>query len=83
MRTAAAHELARQTSDRVSMLKVDHLRLVRQINGSYASMCEFNDWVQNKSDEDWIEITGLHGSTSIVLYALLVFFSALTGILPV
>ena len=81
MRTAAAHELARQASDRVSMLEVDHSRLVRQLDGRYASLCEFNDWVQNKSDEDWIEITGLFGV--MVKVAMLTFISSPMGVLPV
>ena len=58
VRTAAAHELARQTSDRVSMLESDHSRMVIQVDNRHASLSEFNDWVMNKSEEDWLEITG-------------------------
>ena len=58
VRTAAAHEMARQATDRLSMLESDHSRLVNQVDARFAVLSEFNDWVLNKSEEDWIEITG-------------------------
>ena len=58
VRASAAHELARQTHDRVALLECDHSRLASQVDTRYAAAQEFEDFVTNKSDEDWIEITG-------------------------
>ena len=51
-------ELARQTHDRVSLLETDHSRLAKATDSRFASSSEFDDWVLNRSEEDWIEISG-------------------------
>ena len=57
-RTNAAYELAREANDRVSLLEHDHYRLSGQSDSRFAANAEFNDWVVNRSEEDWIEISG-------------------------
>ena len=58
VRTSSAYELARQAHDRVSLLEVGHQRLVAETDTRFASSSEFDDWVLNRSEEDWIEISG-------------------------
>ena len=58
-RVSHALEVARQTQDRVSLLENDHSRLVGQVDSRYAAGQEFEDYMLNKAEEDWIEITGL------------------------
>ena len=57
-RTTVALEVARQTQDRVSLLENDHARLSGQSDLRFAASQEFEDFLQNRSEEDWIEITG-------------------------
>ena len=57
-RTTQAFELARQAHDRVSLLEHGHHRLFDQSEFRFAVNAEFNDWVVNRSEEDWIEISG-------------------------
>ena len=57
-RTTYALEVARQTNDRVCLLENDHSRLSAQSDARYASSQEFDDFLLNRSEEDWIEITG-------------------------
>ena len=55
---SAIHEVTRQTQDRLVFLEVDHSRLAGQVDARYAENQEFEDFVQNRSEEDWLEITG-------------------------
>ena len=52
-------ETARANRDRITLLEHDHVRLSRQIDLKVAYDSEFNDWVTNRSEEDWVNITGL------------------------
>ena len=58
VRTAFALESARQAQDRVGLLETDHHRLSQVTDVRYAAAQEFEDYMMNRSDEDWIEITG-------------------------
>ena len=51
--------MASQTQDRVSLLENSHFRLADKFDSRYASSQEFEDFMMNKSEEDWIEITGI------------------------
>ena len=55
---SATYELARHTQDRVALLETGHSQFVRQSDDRYASSQEFEDFMQNRSEEDWIEISG-------------------------
>jgi hypothetical protein len=50
---------ARETQDRLSYLENDHSRLAKVVDTKIAENAEFDDWVTNRSEEDWIVITGL------------------------
>jgi len=52
-------ELARQNQDRIIYLERDHSRLVSVVDDKLATSAEFDDWTLNRSEEDWIVITGL------------------------
>ena len=54
-----AYEAARQAQDRVALLESDHSRLSHQVDTQYAASQEFEDFMLNRSNEDWIEITGI------------------------
>ena len=41
------------------MLEVDHFRLASQVNKKSAADAEFNEWVLNRSEENWLTIAGL------------------------
>ena len=58
LRTAYALESARQAQDRVGLLETDHHRLNHVSDVRYAAAQEFEDFMMNRSDEDWVEITG-------------------------
>ena len=51
-------EMARETRDRVCMLESDHSRLSGQVDSRFASSQEFEDFLLNRAEEDWVEITG-------------------------
>ena len=57
-RVVAAYELARHAQDRVSLLEQDHSRFVSKSDSRHAVSAEFDDWVLNRSEEDWLEISG-------------------------
>ena len=57
-RTGAALELARQAHDRVSLLEHGHTRLSNEVDSRFAASSEFDDWVTNRAEEDWLEISG-------------------------
>ena len=57
-RALSTCESARRTNDRLTLLECDHSRLVVQTDARFAESQEFEDFVQNRSEEDWIEITG-------------------------
>jgi hypothetical protein len=56
---AIGSELARQTSDRLTYLESDHCRLVKVVDTKLAESSEFDDYMLNRSEEDWLVITGL------------------------
>ena len=58
VRTSRALEVARHAQDRVCLLEGDHARLAHQSDARHAANQEFEDYVLNRSDEDWLEITG-------------------------
>ena len=58
-RTAFALETARQAQDRVGLLECDHSRLSRQTDVRFAAAQEFEDFMLNRADEDWVEVTGM------------------------
>lgn len=51
-------ELARQNQDRIIYIEQDQRRLTKLVDDKLATSAEFDDWTQNRSDEDWIVITG-------------------------
>ena len=51
--------MARETRDRVCLLESDHSRLSGQVDSRYASSQEFEDFLLNRAEEDWVEITGI------------------------
>ena len=55
---SATCEFARQTRDRLTFLEIGHSQLVRQVDDRYAASQEFEDFIQNRSEEDWVEVTG-------------------------
>ena len=52
-------ETSRSNRDRIVMLEVDHFRLASQVNKKTAADAEFNEWVLNRSEEDWLTVAGL------------------------
>ena len=52
-------ESSRSNMDRIVLLEHDHSRLVDQVNDKVAADAEFSDWMTNKTDEDWLTISGL------------------------
>ena len=57
-RVSYAIEMSRLTQDRVALLENDHSRLIGQVDSRFAAGQEFEDYMLNKAEEDWIEITG-------------------------
>ena len=58
-------ESSRSNTDRIVLLEHDHSRLVGQVNDKIAADAEFDDWMTNRSDEDWLTISGLPRLTSV------------------
>ena len=56
---ALVQEQVRHHEDRMTYLENSHSGLQRQVCRKVAVDAEFDDWTQNKSDEDWIVIRGL------------------------
>ena len=52
-------ETSRSNRDRIVMLEIDHFRLTSQVNKKSAADAEFNEWVLNRSEENWLTIAGL------------------------
>ena len=52
-------EGVRSTDDRVSYLEQRHVHLLGRMNHKVAVDAEFDDWVTNKSEEDWLVIQRL------------------------
>ena len=52
-------EAVRQNIDRVAYLENRHGGLQRQVDVKTAQDAEFSDWMINRSEEDWMVITGL------------------------
>ena len=52
-------EQVRHHEDRMSYLESRHGSLQRQVSFKVAIDSEFDDWVTNRSDEDWFSISGL------------------------
>ena len=52
-------ESTRANNDRIVMLEHEHSRLVGQVNDKIATDAEFDDWMTNRADEDWLTISGL------------------------
>ena len=55
----SVEESVRQCKDRVSYLENRHGGLQRQVDFKSAQDAEFSDWMINRSEEDWMVITGL------------------------
>ena len=58
-------ESVRQHDDRMAYLENRHNRLLDVTNLKAAVDAEFNDWVTNRSEEDWFTISGLKRLTQI------------------
>ena len=58
-RLGHVQEVGRQHGDRLTFLECRHVKLNSRFNLKFAADQEFNDWVSNRADEDWINITGL------------------------
>lgn len=54
-----ARESIRALDDRVSYLEHDHSRLRHEAARKSAIDAEFDDWIRNRSEEDWLTIMGL------------------------
>ena len=52
-------ETARSNRDRITLLEHDHYRLGQLVDQKVAADSEFNDWVINRSEENWLNLTGL------------------------
>ena len=52
-------ESVRQQNDRVAYLENRHGSLEKRSNTKMASDAEFDDWMLNRSEEDWLVVTGL------------------------
>ena len=52
-------ETSRSNRDRIVMLEHDHFRLANQVNQKVAADAEFSEWVMNRSEENWLTISGL------------------------
>ena len=52
-------EFSRQVNDRLIYLERDHDRLSHVVDLKLATSAEFDDWTLNRSEEDWIVVTGL------------------------
>ena len=55
----AVQEVARSHDDRIAYLEHDHSQLQHDYSLKIAVDAEFSDWVENRNDEDWINVTGL------------------------
>ena len=55
----AVQELSRTHGDRLTYLEHDHNTLQMDYSLKAAVDAEFSDWVENRSDEDWINVSGL------------------------
>ena len=62
---AQVQEQVRHHEDRVSYLENRHGGLQRQTDSKIAVDAEFDDWMRNKNDEDWIVIKGLPHLTNV------------------
>ena len=58
-RLGHVQEVGRQHGDRLTFLENRHVKLNSRFDLKFAADQEFNDWVSNRADEDWINITGL------------------------
>ena len=56
---AQVQEQVRHHEDRMSYLENRHSGLQQQVCHKIAVDAEFNDWLQNRNDEDWMVIQGL------------------------
>ena len=53
------HEAVRYHDDRLAYLEHDHAMLFGKVSHKMAVDAEFADWVQNRSEEEWLSIRGL------------------------
>ena len=58
-RVVVVQEAVRQHDDRLAYLENRHGALAARCDIKFAIDAEFNDWVSNRSQEDWITILGL------------------------
>ena len=56
---AQVQEQVRHHEDRMTYLENRHGGLQRQVSHKVAVDAEFNDWLQNRNDEDWFVVRGL------------------------
>ena len=52
-------ESVRHHDDRMTFLESKHGQLQARVDHKIAADAEFNDWVLNRSEEDWFVIRGL------------------------
>ena len=58
-RLSHVQEVGRQHDDRLTYLENRHGQLAKRFDLRIASESEFNDWVTNRSEEDWLTFNGL------------------------
>ena len=56
---AVLSETARSNRDRITLLEHDHFRLGQLVDQKVAADSEFNDWVVNRAEENWLTLQGL------------------------
>ena len=56
---AQVQEQVRHHEDRMSYLENRHVGLQKQVCHKVATDAEFDDWIQNRNEEDWFVIMGL------------------------
>ena len=58
-------EQVRHHEDRMTYLENKHVGLQQQVDTKVAQDAEFNDWIQNRNEEDWFVIKGLPRLTGV------------------
>ena len=58
-------EEVRTQSDRLAFIEHDHSQLYHAHSYKAAKDAEFNDWVENRSEEDWLTVQGLPRLTGV------------------
>ena len=58
-KVSQVQEQVRHHEDRMTYLENKHVGLQQQVDIKVAQDAEFNDWIQNRNEEDWFVIKGL------------------------